>query len=57
MRDKINIMIHEDDPLVIEVMSVKAPEAFTPVEETVGKGYPPGRRIKIGNITVRIYEP
>jgi len=56
-RDRINLMIHEDDPILIEVMGIKDAATFTPVEEPLGKGYPPGRKFYLGNITVRIYEP
>lgn len=56
MRDKINITIHEDDPLLIEVMGVKNVVPFLyPVYEDMTKRTA-AREIVLGNITVRIYE-
>jgi hypothetical protein len=56
MRERINIQIHEDDPILIEVMSAENIQAFTPIEldmtDRIAK-----REIVLGNITVRIYEP
>ena len=58
MRDNISITIHEDDPILIEVMGVTAlkADAFTPVEQDM-TGRMAIREIVLGNITVRIYEP
>jgi hypothetical protein len=55
MRDNINITIHENDPLLIEVMSVFDPAVFTPVEADMTNRVA-AREIVLGNITVRIYE-
>jgi len=55
MRDNINITIHEDDPLLIEVMSVKDATVFAPVE--IDKtGFTAKREYVLSNITIRIYE-
>ena len=56
MRDKIKIAIHEDDPLIIEVMSVADAAIFNPVEQDM-TGRIASREIVINNITIRIYEP
>jgi hypothetical protein len=56
MKDRINITIHEDDPLVIEVMGVNDAKVFDPVELDK-TGYTAIREIVLGNITVRIYKP
>lgn len=56
MRDRINITIHEDDLILIEVMSVMNAAAFSPVEQDM-TSRTASREIVLGNITVRIYEP
>ena len=56
MRDRINLTIHEDDPLVIEVMGVQDSTAFDPIEQDM-MSRTAKREIILGNITVRIYEP
>ena len=58
MRDNISITIHEDDPILIEIMGVTALKAdsFTPVEQDMTHRRAI-REIILGNITVRIYEP
>ena len=55
MRDKINLTIHRDDPLLIEVMGVKDASVFTPVERDM-TNRTAAREIVLGNIIVRIYD-
>lgn len=56
MRSSIDVTIHEDDPIVLNVMSVKDPAAFDPIERDVS-GRVVTREIILGNIIVRIFEP
>ena len=55
MRDEINLTIHQDDPLLIEVMGVTDASVFTPVEQDM-TNRTAVREIVLGNITVRIYD-
>jgi len=57
-RDNISITIHEDDPILIEVMGVCLDHIakFDPVENDMSFRTAQ-REIVLGNITVRIYEP
>ena len=57
-RDNISITIHEDDPILIEVMGVPMQNyhRFDPDEKDM-TGRIAIREIVLGNITVRIYEP
>jgi len=57
MRDRINLTIHADDPILIEVMGVMDPVFFDyPIYRDM-TGRTAQREIVLGNITVRIYEP
>lgn len=54
MRNNINLVIHGDDPLLVEVMGVKDATVFTPIERDTTNRIVT-REIILGNITVRIY--
>lgn len=53
-RDMINLTIHQEDSLLIEVMGVKDAAIFTPVEQDM-TGRVAMREIILGNIKLRIY--
>ena len=56
MRDRINLTIHEDDLILIEIMGVYDANAYTPAEQDITGRTVAKREIILGNITVRIYE-
>jgi hypothetical protein len=55
MRENINLTIHQDDPLLIEVMGVGDLWKYDPVERDM-TNRTAAREVAIGNITVRIYD-
>jgi len=56
MRELINLTIHQEDPLLIEVMGVSDSRKYDPIESDLTNRIVI-REIVLGNITIMIYEP